>query len=130
MRAQLFAAISLFFVGALVGCTGADQSAADSGSPGESGCPRDLPASCPPAVPSYQADVASIIQRRCLSCHGNGGVAAGKFNFTTYGQVFAARSTVLNQVYGCVMPPLDAGQLTPDERATLLAWLVCHAPNN
>ena len=40
------------------------------------------------------------------------------------------RGPMLNQVYACNMPPDDAGQPTPEERAILLGWFVCKAPNN
>jgi hypothetical protein len=50
--------------------------------------------------------------------------------FTSYQAVFNSRGLILDQVYHCVMPP--AGNPAPDaqERALLLRWLVCGAPNN
>jgi uncharacterized membrane protein len=93
-------------------------------------CPNDLPQTCPSNVPSYQTNVSTIISQKCNQCHGDGGVAASKFEFTSYSNVYAARSSMLNQVYACRMPPADASALTPDERAAMLAWFVCHAPQN
>ncbi len=95
-----------------------------------SDCPNDLPATCPPNPPSYAATVAPIFERRCLACHGEGGVESAQFNFSTYDGVQKHASPILNQVYACLMPPPDAGAPTADERHALLAWLVCHAPNN
>jgi hypothetical protein len=48
----------------------------------------------------------------------------------TYQDLSSRRSTVLDQVYSCRMPPADAGMLTAGERKELLEWLVCGAPSN
>lgn len=94
-------------------------------------CPSDLPQSCPSAVPSYTNDVAPLIARTCFPCHTTGGSALPKHDFSTYAKVYAQRSAVLNQFYACSMPPADAGvTVAAEDRATLLAWLVCRAPNN
>jgi hypothetical protein len=37
---------------------------------------------------------------------------------------------MLGRVSRCIMPPICAAQPTSDERAKLLMWLVCGAPNN
>jgi len=37
---------------------------------------------------------------------------------------------VLTQVYSCRMPQPGAAPLTEAERAALLGWLVCGAPND
>src|SRR5438067_879667 len=90
-------------------------------------CPNDLPSACPQPPPTY-SDVAPIFSGVCVQCHAPGGQTADK-PLTTYDEVFSRRTTVLTQVYGCVMPPEDANaQLTPAQRAALLAWLVCGAP--
>ncbi len=94
-------------------------------------CPSDLPASCPSTVPSYATDIGPFIARTCFPCHTTGGTAVAKHDFLTYAQVYKQRSAVLNQFYACSMPPADAGVVvSAQDRATLLAWLVCHAPNN
>jgi len=36
----------------------------------------------------------------------------------------------LTQVYSCRMPPAGNAQPTTQERQTIVAWLVCGAPNN
>jgi len=110
-------------------CSPATSSTTDGGADAAA-CPQDLPASCPARVPSYQTDVEGIIASKCNGCHTDGGVGSSKFDFSTYASVYADRSSMLNQIYACRMPPPDAGALTPDERALLLAWFVCHAPNN
>ena len=94
---------------------------------GATSCPNDLPATCVTPIPSYKDEIAAIVQTRCVSCHGATGVEA-KRSLDTYAKLYALRTSVLNQVYACRMP-LD-GSLTDAERARLLEWLVCHAPNN
>ena len=93
-------------------------------------CPSDLPAACPAAPPSYRSDVLPTLQRRCWACHTDGGIEALKHDLGTYPSVFRQRGSILTQVYGCLMPLADASALSPDERAALLAWLVCGAPDN
>ncbi|GAC1358324.1 MAG: hypothetical protein NVSMB47_11270 [Polyangiales bacterium] len=94
-----------------------------------SGCPNDLPTACPTPPPSYKDDVAGILDAHCNGCHGPGGNAADK-PLLTYADAFRLRGPVLNQVYGCVMPPATERPLTPEQRQKLLAWLVCGAPND
>lgn len=91
-------------------------------------CPNDAVV-CPSPAPSYSTTVSTIIQNRCLSCHGPGGQWASK-PFNTYDLVFANRSAILNQVYACRMPPAGATPPTPNERAQLIGWLACGAQNN
>jgi hypothetical protein len=80
-------------------------------------------------MPSYSADVAPIISAHCLKCHAPGGQEASK-DFTTYQHVFDQRAAILDQFYSCRMPPEDEPRPTSPERALLLGWLVCKAPNN
>jgi hypothetical protein len=110
---------------AVAACSGETSSAADAG-----GCPQDLPKSCPTTPPSYAADVQAIFDRRCGGCHADGGFAVESHDLSNYAEVHRQRSAVLNQVYGCKMPPSKSAQPSPDERAKLLAWLVCGAPDN
>jgi mono/diheme cytochrome c family protein len=106
--------------------TFADASAADSGDV----CPQVLPASCPAQVPSYRGEIASLVQQRCLGCHGPGGTAYPARDFTSYAKVYARRRNILGMVYGCTMPPAGATPLAPQERRDLLTWFVCNAPDN
>jgi hypothetical protein len=93
-------------------------------------CPDDLPAACPVQAPSYQAEVAPLLEARCVGCHAAGQVASNRL-LDGYGSVFSQRAAVLRQTYACQMPPADAGApLTAAERAVLLGWLVCGAPPN
>jgi uncharacterized membrane protein len=97
---------------------------------GAGACPRDLPEACPEPPPSFGADVQAIVARRCGACHAGGGVAAASHDLSTYAAIYRQRGAVLNQIYACRMPLAEAPQPTPDERAKLLAWLVCGAPDN
>lgn len=95
--------------------------------PADAGCPNDLPAICPAQAPKAWSEVESIFVERCASCHAAGGAAATK-PLVTYDDVYARRSSALNQIYACKMPPEGAPRLTADERAALLAWFVCGSP--
>jgi mono/diheme cytochrome c family protein len=105
-------------------CSSSSSPADDAGS-----CPNDLPTSCPSPPPSYKDEVSNTMDLHCTTCHGPGGTAAEK-PLLTYDDLFRQRSAVLNQTYGCAMPPAGERPLTPVQRANLLAWLVCGAPNN
>lgn len=105
--------------------------ACGSESKSEPSCPNDLPASCPTAgAPSYESSIQPILLSRCRSCHSAGGEAGTTHVFDTYAETFQERRVVLSQVFSCAMPPRNGEELSEEERAALLAWLVCGAPNN
>jgi hypothetical protein len=93
-------------------------------------CPQDLPQTCPSPSPRFAADVQPIFERRCWRCHTGSGEAAASHDFSSYDRIFGQRSAILNQVYACRMPPSEATPLAAEERAALLGWLVCKAPND
>ena len=95
---------------------------------GSPDCPNDLPQSCPMPMPSYANDVAPIISAHCLKCHS--GAGPGKGDFRTYTGVFNSYPAMLTQFYSCRMPPEGEPRPSSQERALLLGWLVCNAPNN
>jgi len=117
-------------VAASFACSGDDQPDPPDSSEDAGTCPSDLPnsAACG-GVPSYRLEVAPIIDERCNLCHFPGN-SQSEDVFTDYGDIFPQRQTVLSRIYSCVMPPEDAPALTAAERATLLEWLVCGAPDN
>ena len=118
---------------ALAGCTTVllGLAACSSHSPAPvAACPQDLPRACPSNEPSYQQDVASIFNKRCVVCHSPDGSDSQR-DYASYAAIFANRGAILDQVYACNMPPggTAAAPTTP-ERVTLLTWLVCGAPDN
>lgn len=110
----------LAVLGALAGCTQPRY------------CPPFQLPLCPDPPPSFASDAQPIINTYCLGCHSPGGEEANR-PLVTYADVAkqnGSSGTILNQVINCQMPPPDAPALQPSERDTLLAWLVCGAPNN
>lgn len=105
------------------------STAGGGGAGGGTSCPNDLPASCPVPAPTWATDVAPVIEARCATCHATGGIAADK-PLTSHAEVFARKGAVLNQVHACKMPQAGSPQLTAAERAAVLGWLVCGAPND
>jgi len=122
------ALFALVAFAAAVSC-GGGSSPSDPGA----NCPSDLP-SCPQQVPSYAVDIKPIVEQHCFPCHAPGGIGVGTDgrDFSRYDALHARQSAVLNQVYGCTMPPADGGVAAPvgEQRAAFLTWLVCQSPNN
>jgi hypothetical protein len=104
--------------------------AAQLGCAGNTDCPNDLPddSDCPSAAPSYSQQVSGVLEQYCEVCHlpGNG---VSSHVFSNYDEIFATRRTMLTQIYGCRMP-VGPRRLTAEDRAVLLKWFVCNAPNN
>jgi len=84
------------------------------------------------AAPTWNKDVAAIVQRRCMPCHRDGQV--GPFALTSHAEVKARARMIATVVRDGVMPPWNADarfdgvfanqrKLAPAERETLLAWL-------
>jgi mono/diheme cytochrome c family protein len=105
--------------------------ACGGGGSSDGSCPNDLPdqSECEGDATTYESDVAAIIDTRCVPCHGPGGQQASR-DFSTYAGVHGEADAVLRQVYGCRMPPSGVDPLEPEERATILLWLVCGAKEN
>ena len=119
---------ALHFAVVILACVASACSSSSSNGGDASSCPND-PLTCPTPTPSYADDISGIMDAHCTTCHGPGGTAAEK-PLLTYDDVFRQRGPVLDQVYGCLMPPPDQRPMTPQQRANLLAWLKCGAPNN
>lgn len=94
-------------------------------------CPGGLPSSanCSTEAPSYSAKIAPIVSERCLTCHFAGNTISGTA-LADQASLYNYRSIVLTQVYQCRMPPTGVDNLTTPERALLLQYLVCNAPDN
>jgi hypothetical protein len=116
----------------LTGCSDGDGEVTDAGSSDEPPCSIVLP-TCPADAgswPSWSGQVQGIVSQSCGGCHTDGGIEESQFNFSTYGDVHHLFGSMLDQVYGCNMPPADAAPLTPTNQQALLEWLVCAAPDN
>jgi cytochrome c553 len=85
-------------------------------------CPMMIPTSCPSPQPSFATDVEPIVAKRCYPCHGPGGVEQATDDFSTYQGLSLAKTEVELTVYGCIMPPSDAGAATAAERLAILSW--------
>jgi hypothetical protein len=104
--------------------------AAHFGCAGDPDCPNDLPDDndCASAAPSYSGHVGVVLEQYCEVCHlpGNG---VSTHVFSNYDEIFATRRTMLTQIYACRMP-IGPRRLNAEDRALLLKWFVCGAPNN
>lgn len=123
----LFLACSLTLA---CGQTAAQQS--DAGDPQPTGCTFIDASACENPIPSYAKDVAPALDRACNStCHAPG---VGPWPLTNWADVADWGNIIGGDIEQCSMPPPDAGAgngtLTDKERAAILNWLVCGAPNN
>ncbi len=93
-------------------------------------CPGVTAESCPDAIPSYQDDIAPLMQARCQTCHAPEN-DSGLWSLGDQESVAEWSDTILRQIRTCSQPPPDSGvYLSAAERHTLEAWLVCGAPDN
>jgi hypothetical protein len=107
------------------------DASADAVSP-PPGCTVIDASACNSPTPSYQNDVTPLLNRACNStCHAPG---VGPWPLTDYSDVSDWASIIQLDVQNCAMPPADAGAgngtLSDSERAMLINWIVCGAPNN
>jgi mono/diheme cytochrome c family protein len=124
MRRASAPALSLVLFLSVLGCGGHD------GNP-PSSCSVTLPPACPdPAAPtSFAHDVAPIFASVCATCH-TPGKQMGTVPLDNYSQIYSRRGTILNQIFTCLMPPIDGPQATNDQLMTIVNWLMCDAPEN
>src|SRR3954451_23258591 len=92
----------------------------------------------PTAAPTYNRDVAPILDVKCASCHRIGGIAP--FPLTTAAEARAHASGIVRLTKACLMPPWmpgpdstpvvgrDVRRLTGAELSTLAAWAAAGAP--
>jgi hypothetical protein len=103
-----------------------DASTEDAAREAEPSCSPGAPDACLSPVPSYATDVVPILEAKCNGCHTGGD---GPWPLTNYADVLHWRAQVLSELAGCTMPPpTGTTRLTAPERATLIDWLVCGAP--
>jgi hypothetical protein len=111
---------------------------ADATPEGSAGCPFIDASTCEVPVPSYSTDIAPMLDRACNStCHAPG---VGPWPLTDWGNVVDWSAIIQNDIESCAMPPpcpapcapdaAESGSLTDSDRAMLLDWIACGAPNN
>ncbi|MFO0758448.1 MAG: hypothetical protein U0359_18290 [Byssovorax sp.] len=100
-----------------------------SGSAAATACSPAVPASCPSSAPSYQSDVAPLLETYCTSCHSAGGSEPSKL-LDSYASAAKWSSDVESEIASCGMPPSGEAQPTDAEREVILTWIVCGANNN
>lgn len=93
-----------------------------SGCGAEDSCP-ELDVACGVDPPGYQ-DVAPILERRCVPCHGAESSTSRK-RLDEYSRVLGYAPAMQEQLSSCGMP--KDGSLPARERALLLEWLACGA---
>jgi hypothetical protein len=88
--------------------------------------------------PTYNRDVAPILDAKCASCHRLGGIAP--FSLTTAAQAKAHAAGIVRMTKAGAMPPWmpgadsaafvgrDTRRLTADELSTLARWAAAGAP--
>jgi hypothetical protein len=133
MRMFVRAVLPLVLFGAVASACSSSNGAGSAGdggggSGGEGTCAvaNGCPDGTPP--PSYANEIAPILTAECLQCHGPGGSAG--YDESTYAKVVAQRSPMLDQVNGCLMPPVNGPAMSAAQRIALTEWLECGAPDN
>ena len=79
---------------------------------------------------SFSATVSVIVQTNCAysgGCHGSGSTNAGG-PFTSYALIAAKKNIIKGQVEAGIMP--QGSSLSVSDKAALIAWINCGAPNN
>jgi hypothetical protein len=80
---------------------------------------------CDAPSPTYEADVRPVLERRCFSCHANGGVAALDHDFSHFEKLRAESQALFDEVSEHGMPPPPRPPLEGAEAAILLRWIAC-----
>jgi hypothetical protein len=117
-----------------------DAVADDGAGDGFSSCPAPTSEEClaeaggpdgaAVSPPSFARDITPIFAARCKSCHalGNDG---GRWPLEKYEHIYDWRLLIRYDLVLCKMPPSNSEvALTPDERAVIIDWLNCGAPDN
>jgi hypothetical protein len=79
---------------------------------------------------SFSLKVAAIVQTNCAfspGCHSAGSTNSGG-PFTNHTQIFNRRTSIKSAVQSGIMP--QGGSLSASDKAVLINWIDCGAPNN
>ena len=106
-----------------------------SSNPAGAACPSIGPTTCPEdggAIPSYDAQVAGIVESYCTPCHAPGGAEDSLLLVDYSGErgLKANYLEALGQVQACTMPNPPSAPLPDNDKVALVTWLVCGAPDN
>jgi hypothetical protein len=129
----LFAQAAAWAIGAcgLFGCSASSDSekGTSTEAPQSIATCEQLDASvCPQPTPSFANDIAPLLNRDCNTCHTPGSTL---WPLTGYENVRDWAYSILTDVESCSMPPADGGvTLASGDRALLVGWIGCGAPNN
>ncbi|MEH6581470.1 MAG: hypothetical protein V7754_06000 [Halioglobus sp.] len=83
-------------------------------------------AATPRAEVTYYSAAKPLLDRYCVSCHNDSGVAP--FPLSEYQQVYSKRSALIYVLESATMPPIGYADLGPSESQLLLDWLDAGAP--
>lgn len=90
-------------------------------------CNTTAPTACPSPAPTYVANVAPIIEARCVTCHY--GEIGGPWPLNTFNHVRDWRDSIRAAMLDCSMPPApDQASISSEERTTILEWIRCGMP--
>ena len=123
---RLACALALPVLGGVGACS--SSSTSPDGASDAAMCTRADP-TCPADVPSYATMIHPILLSTCATCHYPASPYA-ESSLVTYEDVALVYGAALGQVSACLMPPPARPQLTDEQRAALLGWLACGAPEN
>lgn len=78
-----------------------------------------------PQSVTYQANIKSIIQNHCLSCHGNPIANGAPMSLTTYAEVVDAVNTrfLIDRINDAANPMPEAGLLPSSTRQLIETWV-------
>jgi hypothetical protein len=85
-----------------------------------------LPAACPSHAPTFDEDIAPVLNAKCNTCHAV--PDAGLWPLTNYDDVVDWEVLLTRDVEYCTMPPSGSPQLTPSEQSIILTWVLCGMP--
>ena len=116
--------LSIFVCSLVVMLTACSGGGSGSGglneSAGDAGVTTNQPeASEPPAI-SWYSTAAPLIERYCVACHRDGGIAP--FALETYEQVYSKRSALVYALEADTMPPAGFADFSALELELLLQW--------
>ena len=105
---------------AMVSCSGSDSAPIPTPPAGGGGTVTN---------PTYNADIKSIIDSKCITCHGAGGVQSGN-PYQTYAQVSASATAMIGRIKGTTgaLMPQGGPKLSDASIALIDKWIANGKP--